>query len=112
MHAHGLDRTHDALLLHHAVEGHICIAVWLSMHTSLNHSMRNTERPWRMGRCLEALPGQAPVEQEHERVGQALQVIAPAGCAAQVRVHARVSYGAPAARVHCSDMEHEKEGAL
>ena len=37
---------------------------------------------------LEALPRQAAVEQEEQRVGQALQVVAPAGRAPQVRVHA------------------------
>ena len=53
-----------------------------------------------MGARLEALPGQAAVEQEHERVGQALQVVAPAGRAAQVRVHARIAYRAPAASAY------------
>ena len=45
---------------------------------------------------LVALPGQPPLEQEEQRVRQRLQVVAPAGRAAQVRVHARVAHRAPA----------------
>mmetsp|Transcript_37605 Transcript_37605/g.95048 ORF Transcript_37605/g.95048 Transcript_37605/m.95048 type:complete len:883 (-) Transcript_37605:26-2674(-) len=41
-----------------------------------------------------ALPRQAPLEQEQQRVRQRLQVVAPAGGAAQVGVHARVAHGA------------------
>ncbi len=49
-----------------------------------------------MGARLVALPGQAALEQEQQRVRQALQVVAPAGGAAQVRVHARIPHRAPA----------------
>jgi len=45
---------------------------------------------------LVALPGQAALEQEEQRVRQALQVVAAAGGAAQVRVHARIPHRAPA----------------
>ena len=54
------------------------------------------ERPG--GSCLQALPGQAAQEQEEQRVGERLQVVAPAGRAAQVRVHARVADCPPAQR--------------
>ena len=49
----------------------------------------------RMNPHLVALPGQAAAEEEEEGVGQGLEVVPPAGCPAQVRVHAGVPHGPP-----------------
>lgn len=44
---------------------------------------------------LEALPGEAALEQEHEGVGKGLQVISPAAGAAKVGMHTGIPDGAP-----------------
>jgi hypothetical protein len=41
---------------------------------------------------LETLPGQPPLEQKQQRVGEGLEVVAAAGGAAQVRMHAGVPH--------------------
>ena len=47
------------------------------------------------GYNLEALPGEASLEQEHEGVGKGLQIISPAAGATQVGMHTGIPDGAP-----------------
>jgi len=83
LHVHNCGPSHTnqpAHRAHHAQQGH---------KPTTGSSERARAR-------LVALPGQAALEQEEQRVRQALQVVAAAGGAAQVRVHARIPHRAPA----------------